>query len=146
MNPKKFENKERVNAWLPPSMIKNIELLCEPNNIKNKSEFIYKAVDFYIGYLASQNSTTYLSKILLDAIDGTLKMTENRQSANLFRLSVEMSMMMNILAAGLEISDEDLRKLRGRCVLEVKRNRGKINMEDAVRYQMGLDLEEDSHE
>lgn len=146
MNTTKFENKERVNAWLPPSMIKNMETLCEPNNIKNKSVFIYNAIDFYIGYLASQNSTTYLSKILLDAIDGTLKMTENRQSANLFRLSVKMSMMMNILAAGLEISDEDLRKLRGRCVSEVKRNRGKINMEDAVKYQMGLDLEEDAHE
>lgn len=146
MSTQKYENKERVNAWLPPSMIKNMELLCEPNNMKNKSEFIYKAVDFYMGYLASQNSTTYLSKILLDAIDGTLKMTENRQSANLFRLSVEMSMMMNILAAGLEISDEDLRKLRGRCVSEVKRNRGKINMEDAVKYQMGLDFEEDAHE
>lgn len=145
MTTKKLENKERVNAWLPPSMIKNMETLCEPNNIKNKSEFIYKAVDFYIGYLACQNSTTYLSKILLDAIDGTLKVTENRQSANLFRLSVEMSMMMNILAAGLEISDEDLRKLRGRCVSEVKRNRGKINMEDAVKYQMGLDLEEESN-
>jgi hypothetical protein len=75
MNTKKLENKELVNAWLPPSMIKNMELLCEPNNIKNKSEFIYHAVDFYIGYLASQNSTTYLSKILLNAIDGTLKMT-----------------------------------------------------------------------
>ena len=57
MSTKKLENKERVNAWLPPSMIKNIETLCEPNNIKNKSEFIYHAVDFYIGYLASQDST-----------------------------------------------------------------------------------------
>lgn len=120
-----------------------METLCETNNIKNKSEFIYNAVDIYIGYLASQNSTTYLSKILLNAIDGTLKMIENRQSV---RLSVEMSMMMNILAAGLEITDEDLRKLRGRCVSEVKRNRGKINMEDAVRYQMGLDLEEEFHD
>ena len=143
---KKIENKERVNAWLPPSMIKNMDGLCDTIIIKNKSEFIYSAVDFYIGYLSSENSTTYLSKILLNAIDGTLKMTENRQSANLFRLSVEMSMMMNILAAGLEISDDDLRKLRGRCVSEVKRNRGKINMEDAVKYQMGLDLEEESHE
>lgn len=43
-------------------------------------------------------------------------------------------MMMNILAAGLEISDEDLQKLRGRCVAEVKRNKGRINMEDAVKY------------
>ena len=138
MNTKKLENKERVNAWLPPSMIKNMETLCEPNNIKNKSEFIYNAVDFYIGYLTSQNSTTYLSKILLDAIDGTLKMTENRQSANLFRLSVEMSMMMNILAAGLEINEEELHSLRGRCVQQVKKTRGKVSMEEAIKFQQGI--------
>ena len=122
-----------------------MEIFCEPNKIKNKLEFIYDAVDLYIGYLASQKSTTYLSKILLDAIDGTLKITENWQSANLFRLSVEMSMMMNILAIGLEISDKDLRKIRGRFFSEVKRNRGEINMEDAVRYQMELDLQAEYH-
>ena len=122
-----------------------MEIFCEPNKIKNKLEFIYDAVDLYIGYLASQKSTTYLSKILLDAIDGTLKITENWQSANLFRLSVEMSMMMNIRAIGLEISDKDLRKIRGRCFSEVKRNRGEINMEDAVRYQMELDLQAEYH-
>jgi hypothetical protein len=33
--------------------------------------------------------------------------------------------MMNILAAGLEISDDDLRKLRGRCVNEVKEREAK---------------------
>jgi len=47
-------------------------------------------------------------------------------------------MMMNILAAGLEISDDDLRKLRGRCINEVKKTRGKINMEDAVKFQQGI--------
>ena len=50
-----------------------------------------------------------------------------------------MSMMMNILAAGLEISDEDLRKLRGRCINEVKRTRGKISMEEAVKFQQGIE-------
>lgn len=132
------ENKERVTAWLYPEMIDNMNGLMSANGMKNHTEFVEKAVDFYIGYLGSQSSTTYLSKILLEAISGTLKETENRQSANLFRLSVEMSMMMNILAVGLEISDEDLRTLRGRCVQEVKRNKGRINMEDAVKYQQGL--------
>ena len=91
-----------------------------------------------MGYLASENTTGYLSKVLVSAIQGTLRETENRNSSNLFRLSVEMSMMMNILAAGLEISDDDLRKLRGRCINEVKKTRGKINMEDAVKFQQGI--------
>ena len=133
-----YENKKRSAMWLYPENYQKIDHNLELADCKNRSDFLEKAVDFYIGYLSSQNATTYLSKILLEAIAGTLKENENRQSANLFRLSVEMSMMMNILAAGLEISDEDMRKLRGRCVQEVKRNKGRINMEDAVKYQQGL--------
>ena len=133
-----YENKKRSAMWLYPETYEKIDRNLELTDCKNRSDFFEKAVDFYIGYLSSQSSTTYLSKILLEAISGTLKETENRQSANLFRLSVEMSMMMNILAAGLEISDEDLHKLRGRCVQEVKRNKGRINMEDAVKYQQGV--------
>jgi hypothetical protein len=133
-----YENKKRSAMWLYPETYLKIDRNLELTDCKNRSDFLEKAVDFYIGYLSSQSSTTYLSKILLESISGTLKETENRQSANLFRLSVEMSMMMNILAAGLEISDEDLHKLRGRCVQEVKRNKGRINMEDAVKYQQGL--------
>lgn len=133
-----YENKKRSAMWLYPETYLKIDRNLELTDCKNRSNFIEKAVEFYIGYLSSQSSTTYLSKILLESISGTLKETENRQSTNLFRLSVEMSMMMNILAAGLEISDEDLHKLRGRCVQEVKRNKGRINMEDAVKYQQGL--------
>lgn len=133
-----YENKKRSAVWLYPETYQKIDHNLEFADCKNRSDFLEKAVDFYIGYLSSQNATTYLSKILLEVIAGTLKENENRQSANLFRLSVEMGMMMNILAAGLEISDEDMRKLRGRCVQEVKRNKGRINMEDAVKYQQGL--------
>ncbi|KXL53839.1 hypothetical protein CLNEO_10650 [Anaerotignum neopropionicum] len=131
------KNKKRTAVWLYPYTFEKMDILLKEDNCNNRSEFIEKALAFYMGYLVSNQSTDYLSKILLGAIQGTLRETENRQSANLFRLSVETSMMMNILAAGLEISDEDLRKLRGRCVVEVKRNKGRINMEDAVKYQMG---------
>ena len=134
------DNKKRVVAWLYPDMIANMENLISANNMRNHTEFIEQAVDFYIGYLNSENSTTYLSKIILGAIQGTLKETENRNSSNLFRLSVEMAMMMNILAAGLEISDEDLRKLRSRCVNEVKKTKGKIKIEEAIKFQQGVDV------
>ncbi|MCQ4936013.1 hypothetical protein [Anaerotignum propionicum] len=133
------KNKKRTAVWLYPYTFEKMDVLLKEDNCNNRSEFIEKALTFYMGYLVSNQSTDYLSKILLGAIQGTLRETENRQSANLFRLSVEMSMMMNILAAGLEISDEDLRKLRGRCVAEVKRHKGRINMEDAVKYQQGLE-------
>ena len=46
-------------------------------------------------------------------------------------------MVMNVLAAGMEIPDEQLRALRGRCVQDVKKTSGSISLDDAVRYQRG---------
>lgn len=56
-----------------------------------------KALLFYIGYLsvANEDTSTYLSQTLLSGVQGTLQLMENRVANNLFRLSVEVSMMMH---------------------------------------------------
>lgn len=135
----KSKSKTRTAVWLYPDTIEKMDSLLEVDNAKSRSEFIEKALQFYMGYLISENTTDYLSKVLISAIQGTLRETENRNSGNLFRLSVEMAMMMNILAAGLEISEDDLRKLRGRCTSDVKKSKGKIKIEDAVKFQQGIE-------
>ena len=142
MNENKTELKQRVVAWLYPDMIQNREAMIQAKNMNNHTEFISQAVDFYIGYLGSKSSTTFLSQTLLGTIQGTLQNTENRVANNLFRLSVEISMMMHLLATTLEITDEELHRLRGRCVAEVKRTRGKIRLDDAVNFQSSPETEE----
>ena len=59
-------------------------------------------------------------------------------SRMLFKLAVEMD-MMNVLAAAMEIPEEQLRELWGRCVQEVKNTHGMISLDDAVEYQNGGD-------
>jgi metal-responsive CopG/Arc/MetJ family transcriptional regulator len=140
MNENNNELKQRVVAWLYPDMIKTMEAMMQEKDMKNHTEFVSQAVDFYIGYLSSQNSTAFLSQNLLGAIQGTLQNTENRVANNLFRLSVEISMMMHLLATTLEVTDDELRDLRGRCVAEVKKTRGKIKLDDAVQFQQGAEL------
>ena len=46
-------------------------------------------------------------------------------------------MVMNVLAAGMEISDDALRSLRGRCVQNVKKTSGSVTLDKAVEYQRG---------
>ena len=41
----------------------------------------------------------------------------------LFKLAVELDMVMNALAAGMEIPDEQLRTLRSRCIQDMKNRR-----------------------
>ena len=127
--------KQRVVVWLHPEMIEKIELVMQCDNMKNHTAFVAKAVDFYIGYLCTEESTAFLSDTLVGTVKGTIQNTENRIANNLFRLSVEMSMMMNILASGLELNDEQLHHLRSRCVREIKKSKGKVAFEDAVAYQ-----------
>lgn len=137
MDKKSKELKERIVAWLYPDMITNMESLIAAKGMKNHTEFVSEAVDFYIGYLNSQSSTSFLSQNLMGTIQGTLQNTENRIAGNLFRLSVETSMMMHLLANALEVTDDELRGLRGRCVAEVKRTRGRVSLDDAVAFQQG---------
>ena len=75
------KNKKRTAVWLYPETFEKIDLLLKEDNCNNRSEFIEKALTFYMGYLVSNQTTDYLSKILLGAIQGTLRETENRQSA-----------------------------------------------------------------
>ncbi|MFI3326797.1 MAG: hypothetical protein R3Y35_11590 [Clostridia bacterium] len=129
------EYKKRSAIWLYPQTFKNVDDNLSKDNCKNRSEFIEKAIDFYIGYINSTNSTNYLSDILVDSVKGVIKSNDNRMANNIFRLAVEVSVMMNIMAFGLEISEEQLRTTRARCIEEIKRNRGRVALEDAIEHQ-----------
>lgn len=122
--------KERVVAWLDPKQIETMEMIIANENMKNHSEFVAQAVDFYVGYLNSKDSTSFLAENLQAVLKGTMQTTENRMANNLFRMSVEMSMMMHILAKGLEVSEESLSVLRSRCIKEVKSSKGRVPFEE----------------
>ncbi len=129
------KNRTTFPLRLSPETTTMVRAMYELDNCSSQTEFIEKAINFYVSYLTADKGTNYLHPMILQSIRGTLKESEHRLNGNLFRLSVEMSMMMHILAAGLEISDGELNKLRGRCVNLVKQNRGMIKMDDAIRNQ-----------
>ena len=68
---------------------------------------------------------------------GTVQDSENRIARLLFKMTVELSMMMNVLAVGLEINADDLDRLRGQCVRDVKKSNGSITFKDTVEFQNG---------
>lgn len=93
----------------------------------------------YAGYVSGKEATAYLPPALVAAMRGTVQDSENRIARLLFKLAVEVNMMMNVLAAGMEISDEDLKTLRARSVREVKQTNGRISFKDAIDYQRGVE-------
>ena len=110
---------------IKPETQQLVKDLCPRDNCQSQNEFIEKAIHFYA------------APILVSTLDGTLKESETHICRLLFKLSVEMAMMMNVMAAGMEIGQGDLEQLRGRCIQEVKKMHGCITFDDAVKYQNG---------
>ena len=87
--------------------------------------------------VSGEEAVEFLPSALVAALQGSIRSSESRTARLLFKLAVEMDMMMNVLAAGMEIPEEDLERLRGRCVREVKSTNGTVTLKDAVDYQKG---------
>ncbi|MDE6590918.1 MAG: hypothetical protein K2K53_11360 [Oscillospiraceae bacterium] len=116
----KPETQELVREW------------CPKDNCQSQNEFIEKAIHFYVEHLSVQSSTSFLPSALVSALRATLQGSENRIARLLFKLTVEIGMMMNVLAAGLEIDSSQLDDLRWRCVQDVKQTNGTITFKDTL--------------
>ena len=60
------DNKKRTAVWLTPGVIRRMDGWLEEDNCKTRSEFIEKALRFYMGCLATEDTSEYLSRALVD--------------------------------------------------------------------------------
>ena len=131
------KDKIKFAAYLYPETLDKIKELYRGNDCSSKSEFIEKAVRFYIGYLTAEDKSNYLPNMFLSNMRAIASESDNRVSRMLFKLAVEQAMMMNVMAANYDIEPGTLSRLRGSCVEEVKRLGGSFSMKDAVEWQKG---------
>ncbi len=64
------DNKKSTTIWLRPSAISRMDGWLEADNCQSRSEFVDKALRFYMGYLGTEDNTTYISRAILTAIRG----------------------------------------------------------------------------
>ena len=129
------ENKKRTAVWLTPGVIRRMDGWLEEDNCKSRGEFAEKALRFYMGYLATEDTSEYLSRALADTLRGTLAYNENRLRTLLFKLCVEVNMMGHTVAAHFRADPVNRRELRAFAVDEVLRTNGKIRFDDALDLQ-----------
>jgi len=130
-----FENKTKFALWVYPQTLRDVEKHYKGDNCKSQSEFIEKAINFYLGYLNEESNINYISPMITETVKATIKGTEQRLARLLFKVAVELGKLSHILAAANEIEDETLSKLHAMCVEEVRKINGIIDAEDAVEYQ-----------
>ena len=134
------EVKKKHSVWLSESAWADVEHHYQADNCSTKNEYIEKAIQFYSGYLDTEHAEEYLPRVLADVLEGKLGALGKRMGHLIFKLAVEENLMGNLLAAGMEVDLDTLRKTRVRCVREVKEANGEIDLEDALSYQKGVEL------
>ncbi len=132
------ENKKRTAVWLSPGVIRRMDSWLEEDNCSTRSEFIEKALRFYMGYLATEDTSEYLSQALVDTLQGIVADNSNRLRTLIFKWCVELNMMGHTIAAHFRADPINRRELRAYAVDEVKRTNGQISFDRALDQQRRL--------
>ena len=130
---------QKYAYWMTPSMVAEITKMMPEANATSKTDFVRKAVAFYIGYIRQQKNINYLAPMLAGAIKSEVRSLGKDVCEMLFKLAVEMGINSNITAAVNDIPDESLENLRLNVAQEVARVNGILTFEDADEWQNGGD-------
>lgn len=125
----------RTGFYVEKELLNRADEAIQKTSARSRSEFISDALEFYIAWLHSEETSKVLTPALESVIGAKIKDTENRIARVLYKQSVELAMLMHVVAATHMVRPEDLESLRKMCVNEVSKVNGKFNFDDAVRMQ-----------
>jgi metal-responsive CopG/Arc/MetJ family transcriptional regulator len=133
------DKKEKVAIWMRPGMIRQVDAAYPLHEISSRSEFICRAVEFYLGFLQSESSQEYVNKTTLSFLENQMGKLEARICRQLFRMCVEYSLMANVTASQVkDMTDELMKQLRKKCVADVKSTIGNIRYDRIYAFQQGI--------
>lgn len=127
--------KRKFALWIRPSLLEEVDSLYQKDNCASRSEFMEKALRFYMGYLSSQKNQDYLADIIPSTVKGIMDETANRMGRLLFKMAVEQAVTSNILAAVCEVDHQELERLRNQCIQQIRKTNGMISFDEALRWQ-----------
>ena len=129
--------KVRAGFYVEKEILEMADGLLAEANVRSRNEFVTKALKFYCGYLNSRKAENYLLQSLSSVLTSTVQDTENRLARMDFKIAVELSMLAHMIAYHSEsrIDESAFQKLHAKCVEEVKRLNGAVELGDAYKYQ-----------
>ena len=127
------EEKIRFQIRISPDTDQRIKAAMQVANCRSQNEFVEEAIRFYCSYISTGNDLEYLAPTLSSALTGIVHDSEKRVARLLFKQTVELSMLMRIIADGLEINESRLPGLRAECVRDIRGTNGSLSLDEAVR-------------
>ena len=128
----KTESTYKMTIRLSPLTEYRLERDYRLDGSRSRNEFIERAIVRYLDFLEAEQSET-LPVAIQSAIDGRMGMFEDRLSSLLYKHSVELDMVMGLLADAYELTEEEMRRRRADSVRNVKGTNGRLSFEQKVR-------------
>ena len=135
--------KVRTGIYVSADVLAECDDYCAQRDT-SRSELIEQALKLFLTTRAVANKSEVLVPELAECIaqasdDGITKI-----SKGLFRYAVEVEMLIAILAGTFDVSRSELKDIRQEAVNNVRRTRGKINLDDLItrNYAEGITGEE----
>lgn len=112
--------KEKKGFWIEKELIDEIDKLLVVSNCGNRSDFVNKAIKFYIGFIKTEKTESYLLSTFSAAIQGTVNGAEGRIVGMIYKLAVELAMLNRIIAYDRNFAESAIEQIREISENEVK--------------------------
>ena len=118
------------------SLDKETLQLCDKYSAKHsrsRSEFIAAAIQKYVSDLELGKQKNIIAKELAEEIVKGSEASVTKISKGLFRYAVEVEIIIMILSELADIPPEVMEEYRKEAIRNVRRTRGKINLDDLIK-------------
>ena len=127
--------KNRHTVWLTDEAWNLVGGEYKADNCSTQNEYIEKAIRFYTGYRKTDRNERYLTDTISGTLEKRLGALGDRMGKLLFKIAVEESMMMRLLAMDESITSSDLEYLREWAIQAVRKTDGGLSFDDILRAQ-----------
>ena len=124
-----------TGLYIDKGLLDTIPVYLQKVNCRSRNEFIIQSIMHYIAFLQKEDNSALLTPALESVLSGKFGDSENRIARVIFKLAVEVCMMLHVAASQFDITEEQLDGLRKMCVEEVSKLSGRISFEGAYRHQ-----------
>lgn len=112
--------KEKTGFWIDATLLSEIDAMLEKSQSGNRTEFVVKAIKFYIGFLKTEKTESYLLSTFTAAIQGTVNGAEERIMGVIYKLAVELAMLNRIVAYERNFAESAIDQIRYIAENEIK--------------------------
>ena len=126
-----ISEKVRTGIYISEDLLRECDEYLSKNS-GSRSELIESALRLYLATRKIKDKSEVLVPELAECISAASDEGITKISKGLFRYAVEVEMLIALLAETFEVTKNHLKDVRREAVNNVRRTRGKINLDDLI--------------